>query len=547
MHTQGSNSNPRILLAGGAEAPLRELAEHLREKGYTVKARPPLEAPSCCRAEPFDLVILFIDPSRDGDLIRIFKSSPQLQELPLVVGVLDHDAGGAAQALELGADEFLLPPFNPAEVMARVAVLLKLRRDRALLISSRQDFSRLFRESGHPLFCCERQGSSCRINPALLRLLGYPEGRDPGPLGAEQLFCTPEDQQRFQALMAGGSPGQELKLSLRHRSGAPVVVLVRDLAQAGGGGDTVSFQVESVGTPSPLKRALHGLVETFLPTARDYLALLHLTPLLGGRYKKVKKLGQGSYGEVWQVLDTEVLGPDRLFVAKIPFSVKANAKFRKEATICQKLSPHPGVIRLIDTLEDEGKVILIQEFAAGETLGDLLTRELPRPLVESLIMQLIDVVAHAHRHRIIHRDIKPHNLIIQPDGTLKLLDYGAAKILKDKDIGATMVGSRPFMAPEQIMGQSERRSDIWAIGVLMYLLYTGDMPFYSELEKVLIDLILEQEPAPPRELDPDIDPELERIILKCLKKNLEERYADAQALKADLLANFPNYGQEPQG
>jgi PAS domain-containing protein len=547
MHTQGSQSNPRILLAGGAAAPLRELAEHLQENGYAVKARPPLEAPSFCRTEPFDLVILFIDPSQDGDLIRIFKSSPQLQELPLVVGVLDHDAGGAAQALELGADEFLLPPFHPPEVLARVAVLLKLRRDRALLLSSRQDFSRLFRESGHPLFCCERQGSSCRINPALLRLLGYPEGRDPGPLAPERLFCTPEDQQRFQALLSGGAPGQELKVSLRHRSGAPVVVLVRDLAQAGGESDTVSFQVEPVGTSSPLKKALHGLVETFLPTARDYLALLHLTPLLGGRYKKVKKLGQGSYGEVWQVLDTEVLSPDRLYVAKIPFSVKANAKFRKEATICQKLSPHPGVIRLIETIEEEGKVILIQEFAAGETLGDLLTRELPRPLVESLIMQLIDVVAHAHRHRIIHRDIKPHNLIIQPDGTLKLLDYGAAKILKDKDIGATMVGSRPFMAPEQIMGQSERRSDIWAIGVLMYLLYTGDMPFYSELEKVLIDLILEQEPAPPRELDPDIDPEMERIILKCLKKNLDERYPDAQALKADLLAHFPDYGQKVQG
>jgi serine/threonine-protein kinase len=103
------------------------------------------------------------------------------------------------------------------------------------------------------------------------------------------------------------------------------------------------------------------------------------------------------------------------------------------------------------------------------------------------------------------------------------------------------------MAPEQIMGQSERRSDIWAIGVLMYLLYTGDMPFYSELEKVLIDLILEQEPPPPRELDPGIDPEMERIILKCLKKKLEERYPDAQALKADLLAHFPDYGQKPQG
>jgi serine/threonine-protein kinase len=98
------------------------------------------------------------------------------------------------------------------------------------------------------------------------------------------------------------------------------------------------------------------------------------------------------------------------------------------------------------------------------------------------------------------------------------------------------------MAPEQIMGKSERRSDIWAIGVLMYLLYTGELPFYREVEKLLIDQILEQEPEPPRELNPEISPALEVIILKCLKKNLDERYPNAVALKNDLLRQFPHYG-----
>jgi len=143
-----------------------------------------------------------------------------------------------------------------------------------------------------------------------------------------------------------------------------------------------------------------------------------------------------------------------------------------------------------------------------------------------------------------HRDIKPNNIIIQPDGVLKLLDFGAAKILKDKDISATVVGSRPFMAPEQIMGESERRSDIWAIGVLMYLLYTGELPFYSEVEKLLIDMILEQEPVPPREENPEIPPALAEIIMKCLKKKVEERYHDALALRDDLLRQFPHYGTQ---
>jgi serine/threonine protein kinase len=285
-------------------------------------------------------------------------------------------------------------------------------------------------------------------------------------------------------------------------------------------------------------------VNHFLPQARDYLALLQLTPLLGGRYEKVKKLGQGSFGEVWLVLDTEELGPQRHYVAKIPFLKAANPKFRKEATICQRLAPHPGVVGLVGTLEEEGKLILIQEYVEGQTLAEMLGEELPRPLVERLILQLIEVVAHAHRHRIIHRDIKPNNIIIKPDGTLKLLDFGAAKILREQDISATVVGSRPFMAPEQIMGKSERRSDIWAIGVLMYLLYTMELPFYVEVEKLLIDMILEQEPLPPREHNPEIPPALEAIIMKCLKKKVEERYPQATALRADLLRHFPHYGTQ---
>jgi serine/threonine protein kinase len=218
-----------------------------------------------------------------------------------------------------------------------------------------------------------------------------------------------------------------------------------------------------------------------------------------------------------------------------------------EAEICRRLFPHPGMVRLIDTLEDDDRVVIIQEYLSGQTLEDMLTEELPRPLVERLILQLIEVVAHAHQHRIMHRDIKPGNIMVQPDGALKLLDFGAAKILKDKDISATMVGSRPFMAPEQIMGKSEIRSDIWAIGVIMYMLYAEELPFYSEVEKLLIDQILEKEPTPPRQVNPEIPEALEAIILKCLEKDVKKRYASALALKADLLSTFPaTANREPE-
>jgi serine/threonine protein kinase len=155
----------------------------------------------------------------------------------------------------------------------------------------------------------------------------------------------------------------------------------------------------------------------------------------------------------------------------------------------------------------------------------------------------MDIVAHAHANRIVHRDVKPENIVVRRDGAVKLLDYGVAKELKDKDISSTMVGSRPFMAPEQIMGESQIASDVWALGVVMYAVYTNYLPFYHDNEKILMDLILAMEPRPPRQIEPDIPVELEEIILKCLKKNPKQRFANANILKKTILKAFPRFGE----
>jgi PAS domain S-box-containing protein len=533
---------PRIVLAGEASAAARELAAILAGNGYEVNFSSLEEV----LGEGFripDLLIIVDESPEAYDAVHLLKSQEDFKEVPLIVTLDQFEAVAAARALESGADEFLVQPFRAPEVLARVAVLLRLQDDRRLLVASREEFNRIFHQTPHPLFLCDRQGGSYTLNPTLARLLGYShKGNQKLPMAAADLLYGPEDRDRLRQILSREVEVKHIKVNLRSREGKPVPVLLNDLALPSSGPEVHGFQVAPVGSPSPLKKALKGLVDHLLPSARDYLALLQLTPLLGGRYEKVKKLGQGSFGEVWLVVDTEELGPQRQYVAKIPFLKAANPKFRKEAAICQRLAPHPGVVGLVDTLEEDGKLVLVQEYVAGKTLADMLGEELPRPLVERIVLQLIEVVAHAHRHQVMHRDIKPNNIIIQPDGVLKLLDFGAAKILKDKDISATVVGSRPFMAPEQIMGESERRSDIWAIGVLMYLLYTGELPFYSEVEKLLIDQILEQEPRPPQEENPEIPPPLEVIILKCLKKKVEERYPHALALRDDLLRQFPHYG-----
>ncbi len=532
----------RIWLAGPAVA-TSVLEKILTGGGYDVKVKDAETLPFASLAELPDILILAEEPPRLTRLMTRLRAQPHWRDLPIIAALTRFSDAVAAQTLGLGADEFLTAPFQPQEVLARVMVVLRLHQQRRLLLSSQTEFARVFSENPHPLFYCDRKGHNCRLNPTLERLLDYKKGEEP-PEDINALLYEEEDRERFRQVVRHPATSERVKVRLKSRKGHPVPVLLTDLAQQAASPDRLSFEIQPVGSPSPLKKALHSLVENFLPTARDYLSLLEMTPLLGGRYEKLKKLGQGSFGEVWLVRDTEELEGPREYVAKIPFIRAANAKFRQEADICRRLSPHPGVVRQVNILEDDDKLVLIQEYVPGQTLEDMLTEEIPRPLVERLILQLIEVVAHAHQHRIMHRDIKPGNILVQPDGSLKLLDFGAAKILKDKEISTTMVGSRPFMAPEQIMGKSEVLSDIWAIGVIMYMLYCEELPFYSHVEKLLIDQILEKEPTPPRQLHPDLPPALEAIILKCLEKDVKKRYASALALKADLLQHFPGYGEK---
>jgi CheY-like chemotaxis protein len=264
--------------------------------------------------------------------------------------------------------------------------------------------------------------------------------------------------------------------------------------------------------------------------------------IIGGRYEKLGRLGIGSFGEVWKVKDIEEIPPS-IYVAKIPLSKNFNAKIEKEARILERLSDHACVPKFREIIEEKNKTILIQEFVVGKTLFEVIERELTNKEVESIVIQLTDVVAYAHDLEIIHRDIKPGNVMVRPDGTITLLDFGVAKELKGKTFSETVTGSRPYMSPEQIMGKSQRRSDVWAIGVVMYVLYTGMFPFYHEVEKILMDMILEIPPSFPRKFNEDLDVKIEGIIMKCLEKEPLKRYPHAKALKEDLLASIPDYGK----
>ena len=285
------------------------------------------------------------------------------------------------------------------------------------------------------------------------------------------------------------------------------------------------------GYPGFWKRLFRGLYHR--PTENEPLDL---------RYEKLNRLGIGSFGEVWKVKDV-TKDPPEIFVAKIPLNKKFNAKFEKEARILSHLAGHEGIPKVFGIIEVMNKKALVQEFIFGKTLYEVIERDLEEKEVASVVIQLTDVVAHAHELGVVHRDIKPENIMVRPNGTIKLLDFGASKELKEKEMSATVTGSRPYMAPEQIMGKSQRRSDVWAIGVVMYVLYTGMYPFYHEVEKVLMDIILRVPPSPPSKFNEALDHKIERIIMNCLEKKPENRYPNAKALKEDLLASIPDYGK----
>jgi hypothetical protein len=261
--------------------------------------------------------------------------------------------------------------------------------------------------------------------------------------------------------------------------------------------------------------------------------------LLGGKWEMVRRLGFGSYGEVWLIRDREAVS---LAVAKIPHSTKMNAKFLREASILKRLAGSPNAVHLKEIVRDEEKVVLIEEYAEGLTLQERMDQGMSGAAKERVFLALLDVVAFAHRSRIAHRDIKPENIVIGPSGGVKLLDFGTGKDLTRASISSTIIGSRPFMAPEQIMGKSRIASDVWALGVILYMLATECLPFYDDNEKQLMDLILETEPESPRSIAPDMPEELEGIILKCLRKDWARRCADASELKSELLRVFPTFG-----
>jgi eukaryotic-like serine/threonine-protein kinase len=266
-----------------------------------------------------------------------------------------------------------------------------------------------------------------------------------------------------------------------------------------------------------------------------------------GHYRIVAKLGAGGMGEVYSARDERLEREVALKVlpAKALSDEAARKRFRKEALALSRLN-HPHIATIYDFDSDGDVDFLAMEYVAGETLGQRISnKSLSETDVVGLGGQIADALEEAHEQGIVHRDLKPGNVMVTPKDRVKVLDFGLAKLLRPggpiaaadtlSETQHGISGTLPYMSPEQLREEPvDQRSDIFALGGVLYEIATGQRPFPETKTTQLTDAILHDAPIAPRMLNPRISPELERIILKCLEKSPQLRFQSAKELSVDL-------------
>jgi serine/threonine-protein kinase len=265
-------------------------------------------------------------------------------------------------------------------------------------------------------------------------------------------------------------------------------------------------------------------------------------PVPFGPYELLEQLGSGGMGEVHKArlrsINRTVALKILLYVA--PPGSEARARFQTEGEAIGRLR-HPNVIPMYEWGEHDGRLYFSMEYAEGGSLASQ-TRGQPQPPKDAA--RLVEAIARgahaAHLQRVIHRDLKPGNVLLSADGTPKIGDFGLAKLL-DADSGLTqteaILGTPAYMAPEQARGEARRvgvATDVWALGAILYELLTGQSPFRGEGRHQTLEMVKNRDPVPPTRVRPEISPELEAICLKCLEKEPPHRYVSAEALADDL-------------
>jgi serine/threonine protein kinase/Tfp pilus assembly protein PilF len=259
-------------------------------------------------------------------------------------------------------------------------------------------------------------------------------------------------------------------------------------------------------------------------------------------YKILEKLGGGGMGVVYKAEDTKLkrLVALKFLPSDLTRDEEAKERFIQEAQAAAALD-HPNICDIHEIGETEdGQLFIVMAYYEGETLKKkVISNQLSVNSVIDSAIQIAQGLAKAHEHGITHRDIKPANVMITKDGVAKILDFGLAKLAGQSGLtkAGTTLGTAAYMSPEQTYGQDvDHRADIWAFGVVLYEMLTGQLPFKGEYEQAVIYSILNETPQPIASLRANVPTELERIVNLCLAKKATDRYQQMTELLADLRA-----------
>jgi CheY-like chemotaxis protein len=480
------------------EAPLRQvLVRMLQRLGYdTLEAPDGRAALELAEREAPDLVITDLTmPHMTGhDLLRRLKADERTRHVPVIVVSGEGDSASVVSCLEQGAEDHVTKPYEAVVLQARVRSTLERKRLRD------GELTHLRRVA--QLTAAAEAVEHHRYEPASLRdLVGRPD-----PLG--QLA-------RVFDRMVTGLRAREEQLEARLRQ------LRRDVEQVsmpGAATDTVSEESHfAVGD------------------------------ILAGRYEIKRELGKGGMGLVYLAHDRELREDVAVKLVRsdlIREDPSLLERLRSEARLARKIS-HRNVVRTHDLGEWQGVYFVTMEYVKGVTVADLIavSGKLAVPSVLAIGTQLADALAVAHAEQIIHRDIKPQNLLVDQNGVLKVTDFGLARPVKQTagvTLGGYIVGTPNYMAPEQLFGGDvDGRTDLFAVGVVLYECLTGNTPFEADSPMGVAARIMSGPPRPIDELTPGVPPALAAVIEHLLQREPSERLRSAR----DLAERLAHVGQ----
>ncbi len=439
---------------------------------------------------PCDLVLLDIMmPEMDGfEVLSRIKQDPATRDVPVIVISALDDLSAAVRCIEQGAEDFLSKPFEPVLLKARVGASLDKKRLRDRERAYLQDVDRVL-------------GAAAAVEA-----------------GTYQAGSLGQIARRQDALGKLARVFDSMATQVRARE------------------QQLHEQVRALRTEiATARRSTAGMTRPGQDPA------LRTGERLAGRYDILASLGNGGMGAVYRAQDLE-LG-EEVALKTLRHDLVADAqvieRFKTEIRLARRIS-HRNVVRTHDLGEWQGTYFLTMEYVEGITVRELIdTRgRLAADAVLAIGSQLAEALVVAHGEGVIHRDIKPQNLLLDGQGVLKVMDFGVARLAErgsQLTEAGLVVGTPSYMPPEQLFGEEiDARADLWACGVVLYECLAGRLPFDAPTPMALVAKLLQDEPEPLGQANPDVPPALAAVVMDLLAKRPDDRVPSAQALRERL-------------